>query len=250
MAAPTWDTTTGIQSLSVVTGFSFLAGWGAASVSGTVSFNVYIREGSDPDAFGRSSAYFLFNTTKRSVRLFTLQDMLNPFLVGKTYHVIVKAINEASEEDANVVALTITLGTQQITWLDVSNTIRNRFKIQVKDQITGGLPTQQDNAPFKVPTSGIYCRLKLDYDDSSQEEFGNNKSFRKHGIVIAQIYGPLKKGDKDLLIVGDFIARRFRAVTDGAVTFNTSSLKPKGRKGKHWRVDVECPFFANNIVSS
>lgn len=104
--APTWDSTTGIQSLTDNERMCILAEWGTATpaTADTIEYRVYIRTGAAPDSFGDASPYLLDETLNNEY-LISWDENGDALAVSTEYYVIVKALTCVSDEDANVVAL-------------------------------------------------------------------------------------------------------------------------------------------------
>lgn len=77
---------------------------------------------------------------------------------------------------------------------------------------------------------------------------GNSARQRTFGIVQVAIYNQLGIGENASLTLADQIAAlvRHTSVTSGVV-FRTPSIASRGRvnDGRHWRVDVEIPFYGD-----
>lgn len=133
-----------------------------------------------------------------------------------------------------------------MTHESMANAIRTRFKTQIAD--AQSLPTQYDNQKYDNPDNVLWCRLTIKFGESLQVASGgaSGNRYRTSGIMYAQLFSPLGKGDKDQLHLADIIKSAFRCVTDSGVKFKTPSIKPKGRFGKEWQVNIECPFYADD----
>jgi len=129
----------------------------------------------------------------------------------------------------------------------IANTIRSRWKSQVADILT--LPTVYDNAPpSSQPEDAKWARVWIVWGDSLLVEIGAQKNFRTVGQLVANLFLPVEKGDKDLLAVADTIRSAFRAVTVSGVVFRSPSITTVGRTGNWWQVDVSCPFYTDELV--
>ena len=134
-----------------------------------------------------------------------------------------------------------------MTEVEIQNAIRTRFKTLVAD--VRNLPTQYDNHAFDNPDNKLWCRLTINFGDSSQKSFGNtgNRRFRNIGVVTAQLFGPLGVGDKTISETAVAIKAAFRGVSDSSVVYRTPSIKRIGRVGSKWQINVNCPFYADDI---
>jgi len=137
-----------------------------------------------------------------------------------------------------------------LTFQSMFDAIRARFKAQVEDTISPSLPTQYDNAPFTQPEDSQWCRLTILPAGSTQEDIGTaTHRYRTVGVIIAQIFTPLEKGDKEPLIVADTIKTPFRSVSAAGVVYRTPSIGVPGRSrdNKWWQVNLTCPFYADDV---
>lgn len=128
----------------------------------------------------------------------------------------------------------------------IASTIRNRFKTQVATPRT--LPTQYDNHAL-AKQADLWCRLSVLFGQSEQASIGSPASnrYRTVGIMTAQLFLPVGKGEKNLYVMADYIVAAFRSVTDTGVTFRTPSITQVGRDESFWQVNVDCPFYADEI---
>ncbi len=117
IAAPTWTTTTGIQTLTANDNLTLSATWGAATdgAGDTVAYRIYIRAGSAPDTFGKTSAYYLEETTALTFKIACTPNGA-ALVEGTTYHVIVRAVDGLMNEDSNTTSLSCALTKSVPTW--------------------------------------------------------------------------------------------------------------------------------------
>jgi len=127
------------------------------------------------------------------------------------------------------------------------NTIRKRFKDQV--ETPQSIKVAYDNAPFVRPNNAIWARWSILTGVSFQASTGGQTNrFRTSGVAIAQIFGPIEAGDKAILVIVDVIKSAFRRVTDTGVVFKTPSVITLGRMENEWQINVQCPFYADDIA--
>lgn len=129
----------------------------------------------------------------------------------------------------------------------IANAIRSRFKTLVAD--TKSLPTQYDNQAF-TPTSGTaWARVTVLFGESAQVSFGGplGRRSRTVGVLMVQVFSPVDKGDGDLLTLAGEIATAFKGVTDTGVHFRIPSVRRAGRSDAEYQVNVECPFYADDL---
>ena len=134
-----------------------------------------------------------------------------------------------------------------MSWSAMANTIRSRFKTQIATPES--LITQYDNHSLDNPDNEIWCRLTIKSGETTQESIGSPSSNRDRtdGVMIAQLFAPIGNGDGDLRELAETIRAAFKRVTESGVTFRTPKIKEIGRVGKEWQINVDCPFYADDI---
>jgi hypothetical protein len=70
-------------------------------------------------------------------------------------------------------------------------------------------------------------------------------SFRRHGRVYAQLFGPVGKGDGDILELAETIVDAFEGVSAGGVRYQEATVRPIGTRDGLYQVNVEIRFFAD-----
>jgi hypothetical protein len=121
--------------------------------------------------------------------------------------------------------------------------IRTRFGTLVQDVLS--LSTIYDGDPTRPPTDGSpWCRCAIRSGDSEQVEAGP-ASFRKHGQVLAQLFGPLDRGCGDLLGKANTIEVAFQGQSAGGVRYGPVTVRTVGQVGGECQVNVEIPFMAD-----
>jgi hypothetical protein len=131
----------------------------------------------------------------------------------------------------------------------MAQTVRVRFTREVADRWDGPLPVQYDNdGAFVVPEDTRWVRWTIQLGETPRIAFGATKRYRNVGVGIAQIFVPFGKGNKPAMEVAAFIQAAFRSVTEDGVHFESPSVRPLGRVGAEWQVNVTCPFYADEIV--
>lgn len=130
---------------------------------------------------------------------------------------------------------------------DLANTIRTRFKTQIAD--TQSLPTQYDNQDFTPPDQELWARLTILHGDSFQVSNGgpDGKRFRTPGIMTVQVFIPSGQGDKAAYKLADVIETYFRSQKADSITYRTPSVRKIGPTGPWWQINVNCPFYSDDI---
>jgi len=127
------------------------------------------------------------------------------------------------------------------------NTLRCKMADEVEAVLN--IPVQYDNAPFTKPTDSGWVRFSIQPESDRQADTGAKKRrFRIVGIAIATIKTQLNQGDLEAISIADSIATVFRGTDFQGVVLKTPVVKPLGRSGGEWVVEVRCPFQADNFL--
>jgi len=120
----------------------------------------------------------------------------------------------------------------------VANTIRTRFRTEVAGDLS--LPTQYDNAPFSKSENVKWCRFTVKPGQSAQIGCTgpNSRPYRTVGVCIAQLFGPVDKGDKDLWEIADSVIAAFRGESVSGVVFGDYNVNNIGRVDNEWQMNV------------
>jgi len=130
----------------------------------------------------------------------------------------------------------------------IQNAVKSRFKTEIEDGQS--LATQYDNdGDFTRPEDGMWARLNFGPLAAAQTTVGSTKTFRRPGLLVVQLFAPIKSGTKNLAEMADLIEAAFRSVTDTGVTFRTPFTTNVGRVRDTWQYNVTCPFFADDVSS-
>lgn len=134
-----------------------------------------------------------------------------------------------------------------MSWSAIANTIRSRFETQIATPES--LVTQYDNQSLDNPDNEIWCRLTIKSGETTQESIGAPSSNRDRtsGVMIAQLFAPIGKGDGDLKELAETIRAAFKRVTQDGVTFRTPSIYEQGTREGMWQINVVCPFYSDDI---
>lgn len=128
-----------------------------------------------------------------------------------------------------------------------TSVIRQRFKTEVSTPKS--IEPRIDNESRENPGADkLWVRLSVIPGDAEQVSTGDPKRFRTPGIMIASIFGPFGKGDKDINELADFISTKFRCVTQSEVVFQTPKIQRIGRSGPFWQVNVICPWYLDTLA--
>lgn len=132
-------------------------------------------------------------------------------------------------------------------WEALHNVVRSRFKTQIAD--VQSVTVQYDNAPFTEPEDATWVRWTIVPAQTSLVAIGGtSRRYRTVGLAVASIFVPVESGDALALRLADAVATAFRCVTDTGVVFSSPSVINRGRDENWWQVNVECPFYADDLA--
>jgi len=138
-----------------------------------------------------------------------------------------------------------------VTQTTVANAIRARFASQVATPQS--LTTVYDNDPTtEYPTT--WCRFTVEFGDCTRLTTGGPGSvtYRTAGRVIAQVFGPVGKGDAGVIALVDAIIAAFRGVSiaSPAIMFSapSSSASANDPAGPWFMRVVSIPFAADETA--
>ena len=128
------------------------------------------------------------------------------------------------------------------------NTIRKKFEDEVKD-VQGYHVQYDDQEGFNKPDFAKWMRVSIRPSETNQATLGEQKKFRRRGVMIIQIFTPSGEGDESALEVADVIDTAFKSVTADGVTYQTPYIEVVGRNDNYWQINVTCPFYSDDTQS-
>jgi hypothetical protein len=132
-----------------------------------------------------------------------------------------------------------------VTYEELHNAIRSRFKTEVAAAQT--LTTIYDNDPTAPPTDGTaWCRWAI-LDGQSRPTVCGVSEYRLIGVAVAQLFGPLGRGDAPLQQHVDAIIAAFRGKAAAGVRYGSAYEQRVGQtaEGDYYQINVVCPFQAD-----
>lgn len=137
-----------------------------------------------------------------------------------------------------------------MTFEALGNVIRAKFLNDVTTPLS--LITFHDNQEDDKPSypDERWVRVNVLTGTSRQVSFGSTNRFRTPGTLVIQIFLPIGRGTKDIDVVVDRIVTEFRAKTEGGVTYQTPQRIPQGRDGTFYQVNVNIPFYSDDVEVS
>lgn len=131
-----------------------------------------------------------------------------------------------------------------MTYAEIHNAVRSRFESQVSE--SQSLPTLYDNDGERPPEDNSpWCRLMVFDGDTTRVEVGA-PTYRKYGVAIAELYGPVGEGDGGLLTLIDAIVAAFLGVTAGGVRYRTVHAERVGENGGVYQINVVIRYEADH----
>jgi len=135
-----------------------------------------------------------------------------------------------------------------VTPLQAAETIHNAARTRYNLIAADGWVVQYDNAPFEPPDNSKWVQWHIEIGNSQLVQFGQSRTYRHFGEATASLFVPIESGDRDILRRADVIAAVFRNTTADGVHWRVPTVRSIGQQGqKWWRVNVVCPFFADEI---
>lgn len=138
------------------------------------------------------------------------------------------------------------------THTEIQDTCDDRMEAQIETPYA--IQVGYDNEEFEpdednLGTYEVWMLFHVLMGDSFQTSSGQHPRFRTPGVCIVSVFGKPLIGKDKMNAAVDLIIPKFRAVKDGSVVFYTPRAKNGRRDGRWWRVNVECPFYADDIGS-
>ena len=107
---------------------------------------------------------------------------------------------------------------------------------------------QHDDAPFDKPNNVQWLRATIRIPDAGNADIGTvRKRIRTIGILIFNIFTPLTLGDLETNQIADEIHNVFSSKSSGQIVYRAATTGERRRLNDSWMVNVQCPFFADQI---
>ena len=134
----------------------------------------------------------------------------------------------------------------------LTNTVRSRYKTQVEDALS--LVSIHDNQRLTTPEPGTqkWASVRILHTETEQiQAQGANRVYRKRGVLQVRLFAALRDGTGFAHEVVDTIRPAFRRQIVSGVVYQDPSMQRVGRvkvlgKGGWYRIDVNCPFYADD----
>lgn len=127
-----------------------------------------------------------------------------------------------------------------------ANTIRGRVKTEIADALS--LTVQYDNdESVTKPRGSSWIRAAVLFGEGPQVTMGTSRRYRVTGLLRLQIFIPSGQGDEAVLEIIDVATTAFRGVKVSGITFRSLVVNPLGLVGDEWQVNIDCPFFVDDI---
>lgn len=131
-----------------------------------------------------------------------------------------------------------------MTYTEIHNAIRGRFKSQIED--AQELTTLYGNDGQTAPVdNSMWCRFYV-LDSPGRRLTVGTKTYRRFGVAVAQLFGPAGHGDGELIELADVIVEAFTSVSVGGVRYLTAYQQPVGLEEGQYQINVLCPFEAEH----
>lgn len=105
-----------------------------------------------------------------------------------------------------------------------------------------------DNVDFD-PSTDAWVRFKIQNGDSVQADINHSNPLYRHiGVVMVQVFVPVKSGTNRARELADTVSNMFRRVQPGhGITLRTPSIFTVGPNNEWFQVNVSCPFWRNEF---
>ena len=133
-----------------------------------------------------------------------------------------------------------------MTYEQLHNAIRTRFQTEVADALP--LVTVYDNDPSSPPTDETsWCRFTV-LDGQSRRTVNGVGEYRLTGAAVAQLFGPVARGDGSLQQTVDAIIAAFRGQAVDGIRYGDAYEQRVGQTpaGDTYQINVVCPFQADH----
>jgi hypothetical protein len=126
--------------------------------------------------------------------------------------------------------------------------IEGRFVTEVSTPQS--LSVEYENTTFTPPSDTVWARVTVREGESFPADFGSSSIRRRTpGVLFVNLFAPLNKGTKDVIVLADVVADKFSHADIGSgLMFQTASIQRLGRVENEFQVNVTCPFVADDFV--
>ena len=126
--------------------------------------------------------------------------------------------------------------------------LREHFGVLVAD--VEGLVVAWPNAPVDPPTDAQWLSVAVLPGEFRRVELGPGGLSRTRGVLLVGVYSPAASGTEAMWELVDRVNEALRTTSTTAgfpagFTVEEPVPGPRRRDGAHWRVDVQCPFSAD-----
>jgi hypothetical protein len=127
----------------------------------------------------------------------------------------------------------------------IARSARTAFSALLASLLPTDLPTAFDNAPFDIPDSGCWARVRFRPSSARKPQ---TDRYRIEGDALVSLFCPIEGGTQEVHQLTDEVIAAFRDVSSSGVRFRIPTPSDVGRSGRHWQVDVSCPFRADDLI--
>lgn len=132
-------------------------------------------------------------------------------------------------------------------WDALDDVIRTKWKALADAE---SVQTQYDNdGSFVPPKDAVWARLTIRPGMDTQQDLGENKTARTPGMMVAQLFLPLRSGTDAGRKLAQKVRDAFKFQTANGVTWGAPYATNVGRVRDAWQYNVTCPFFSDDVES-
>lgn len=102
-------------------------------------------------------------------------------------------------------------------------------------------PDDYDGEPYVEPV--------INRDEAFNADIATSPRIRHPGMLTLNVRVPLNEGDGRALEYADDLAEIFRneTIVGTGIQFRAPTIRPVGREGTWYRVQVDCPYWRDSI---
>lgn len=128
-----------------------------------------------------------------------------------------------------------------------NSAIRAKFETLANE---AGWSVIWDAAPDQSIPAGTHVEFAILSAARTQITVGSTgtRRFRYSGQVSMNVLAEGATGEVDAEQIADAIATAFQASTVDGITYRTPDIQRIGRVGRHFALNVSCPFYADEVA--
>ena len=103
------------------------------------------------------------------------------------------------------------------------------------------------NLIFDPPDDQAFITINIVCDSAEQIELGPDGRHRFVGVLFANVFCPVGRGEAEARDIAEAIGDRYRSATRGGIVFRSPTVGAGIRDRGYLRITVQCPFIADLV---